>query len=86
MFGGLGGFVLPLLFAYTKVWSGFPTSTFFVLFLLTSACFVWMHLTVVRMLHQESPDLARHLESPAAAPADQLTTQAFRPGPRRDTP
>ena len=44
MFGGLGGFVLPLLFAYTKVWSGFPTSTFFVLFLLTTACFVWMHL------------------------------------------
>jgi len=60
MFGGLGGFVLPLLFAYTKVWSGFPTSTFFVLFLLTSACFVWMHLTVVQMLHHESPDLAQH--------------------------
>ena len=68
MFGGLGGFVLPLLFAYTKVWSGFPTSTFFVLFLLTSTCFAWMHLTVVRMLHHESPELARHLESTAAAP------------------
>ena len=69
MFGGLGGFVLPLLFAYTKVWSGFPTSTFFVLFLLTTTCFVWMHLTVVRMLHQESPELARHLETTAAVAA-----------------
>ena len=69
MFGGLGGFVLPLLFAYTKVWSGLPTSTFVVLFLLTSTCFVWMHLTVLRMLHQESPELARHLESPAAVAA-----------------
>ena len=66
MFGGLGGFLLPPLFAYTKVWSGFPSSTFFVLFLLTAACFVWMHWTVVHMLHHESPGLARHLETPAA--------------------
>jgi NNP family nitrate/nitrite transporter-like MFS transporter len=67
MFGGLGGFVLPPLFAYTKQWSGFPTSTFFVLFLLTVACMVWMHLTVVKMLHQESPDLARDFEAPGSA-------------------
>ncbi|CCH72731.1 MFS transporter [Nostocoides australiense] len=66
MFGGLGGFVLPPLFAYTKQWSGFPTSTFFVLFLLTAVCAVWMHWTVVHMLHKENPELARHLEAPAA--------------------
>lgn len=64
MLGGLGGFVLPPLFAYTKSWSGFPSSTFFVLFVLTAMCAVWMHWTVVHMLHQESPELARHLESP----------------------
>ncbi|MFN8045754.1 MAG: nitrate/nitrite transporter [Dermatophilaceae bacterium] len=70
MFGGLGGFVLPPLFAYTKQWSGFPTSTFFVLFLLTVACMAWMHWTVVHMLHQQSPELARELEKPtASAPA-----------------
>lgn len=67
MFGGLGGFFLPPLFAYTKVWSGFPSSTFFVLFVLTVLCAVWMHWTVVHMLHQETPELARHIESPAAA-------------------
>ncbi|WP_110182990.1 MFS transporter [Nocardioides solisilvae] len=67
MLGGLGGFFLPPLFAYTKAWSGFPTSTFFVLFLLTAACAVWMHWTVVHMLHHESPELARHLESPTDA-------------------
>ncbi|MGB4967309.1 MAG: MFS transporter, partial [Candidatus Saccharimonadales bacterium] len=66
MFGGLGGFVLPPLFAYTKEWSGFPTSTFFVLFVLTVICALWMHWTVVRMLHQQTPELARHLESPTA--------------------
>jgi NNP family nitrate/nitrite transporter-like MFS transporter len=50
-----------------RQWSGFPTSTFFVLFLLTAACAIWMHWTVVHMLHKESPDLARHLESPSGA-------------------
>ncbi len=64
MFGGLGGFFLPLLFAYTKALSGFPSSTFLVLFVLTAACLVWMHWTVVHMLHQGSPELSRHLERP----------------------
>jgi NNP family nitrate/nitrite transporter-like MFS transporter len=65
MLGGLGGFFLPPLFAYTKSWTGLPSSTFLVLFLLTGACAVWMHLTVVRMLHHESPQLATHIEKPA---------------------
>lgn len=62
MLGGLGGFFLPPLFAYTKVWSGFPTSTFFVLFVLTAVCALWMHWTVIHMLHSQSPELARDLE------------------------
>src|SRR5690606_31171215 len=72
MLGGLGGFFLPPLFAYTQAWSGFPTSTFFVLFLLTAVCLVWMHLTVVRMLHERSPEVSDDLEAPvptAPAPA-----------------
>lgn len=64
MFGGLGGFVLPPLFAYTKQWSGFPSSTFFVLFLLTGICAVWMHLTVLRMHREHSPEIADHIERP----------------------
>jgi NNP family nitrate/nitrite transporter-like MFS transporter len=67
MLGGLGGFFLPPLFAYTKAWSGFPSSTFFVLFLLTALCALWMPGPVVHMLHQQSPDLARHIESPPTA-------------------
>ncbi|MCC2593713.1 MFS transporter [Tessaracoccus sp. OS52] len=62
--GGLGGFFLPPLFAYTKQWSGFPTSTFFVIFLVTALCAIWMHLTVVRMLHDQSPELAGTIEMP----------------------
>ncbi len=64
MLGGLGGFFLPPMFAYTKAWFGFPSSTFFVLFILAAICALWMHWTVVRMLHSESPDLARHIENP----------------------
>lgn len=73
MLGGLGGFFLPPLFAYTKAWFGFPSSTFFVLFVLTLASAVWMHWTVVRMLHAQSPELAGRLEHP---------DDDRRPGPR----
>ncbi len=70
MLGGLGGFFLPPLFAYTKAWSGFPSSTFFVLFILTAICLAWMHWTVVHMLHADSPELARHIERPTKAPEE----------------
>ena len=68
MLGGLGGFFLPPLFAYTTAWSGFPTSTFFVIFLLTALCLVWMHLTVVRMLHERSPEVSADIEVPTQGP------------------
>jgi NNP family nitrate/nitrite transporter-like MFS transporter len=64
MLGGLGGFFLPPLFAYSQRWTGLPSSTFFVLFLLTAVCSVWMHWTVVHMLHTQSPELATALEAP----------------------
>jgi MFS transporter, NNP family, nitrate/nitrite transporter len=66
MLGALGGFSLPPLFAYVTQWTGLPSSTFLVLFLLTLVCAVWMHRTVVQMLHQESPELAEHFERPEA--------------------
>lgn len=72
MLGGLGGFALPPLFAYTKDWFGFPSSTFFVLFLLTAACAIWMHWTVVHMLHRGSPDLQDYFEPPPPFNPDHL--------------
>jgi NNP family nitrate/nitrite transporter-like MFS transporter len=72
MLGGLGGFALPPLFAYTKDWFGFPSSTFFVLFLLTAACAIWMHWTVVHMLHQGSPHLQDYFEPPPPFNPDHL--------------
>lgn len=64
MLGGLGGFFLPPLFAYTKTWSGFPSSTFFCIFILVAICGIWMHLTIVKMLHDKSPELAGRIDTP----------------------
>jgi len=49
MIGGLGGFVLPIAFGALNEWTGMWTSCFMLLFVVVSACLVWMHLTVRRM-------------------------------------
>ena len=60
--GALGGFFLPPLFAYTTAWTGMPQSTFAVLFAVTAVAAFWMHRTVVRILHDASPELANRFE------------------------
>jgi NNP family nitrate/nitrite transporter-like MFS transporter len=60
--GALGGFFLPPLFAYAQRFTGMPQSTFAVLFLLTLGTALWMHLTVVKMLHRASPELKHKFE------------------------
>ena len=77
--GALGGFFLPPLFAYTTRWTGLPQSTFFVLFLMTLVAAVWMHVTVVKLLHTASPGLANKFER------DQIESSEIPPAkaPRR---
>ncbi|MBK6762177.1 MAG: NarK/NasA family nitrate transporter [Micrococcales bacterium] len=73
--GALGGFFLPPMFAYATAWSGAPQATFGVLFVVTLAATLWMHFTVVKMLHQASPELTNKFEhdhSPEI-PADEMT-------------
>ena len=62
MLGGLGGFFLPPLFAYTKTWSGFPSSTFFCIFILVAICAIWMHVTIHRMMTRATPETASLIE------------------------
>ncbi len=57
LLGALGGFLLPLLFAYGAKITGFPQTTFFVLFLITGISYLWLHLVVMRLLRQATPDL-----------------------------
>jgi NNP family nitrate/nitrite transporter-like MFS transporter len=67
MLGALGGFFLLPAFGYAVELTGLPTALFGVLFLLTLVSAVWMHLTVVRMLHGRSPELADKFDNPARA-------------------
>ena len=60
--GALGGFLLPPLFVYVREWTGLPQSTFIVLFLLTLAATLWMHLAIIKMLNQASPQLKKHID------------------------
>ena len=57
MFGGLGGALLPPLFAYTKEVTGFEQSTFAVLFVLVLFCLLWLHRTVWNMNHDSGDPL-----------------------------
>lgn len=49
MFGGLGGALLPPLFASTKAATGLPQSTFVVLLALVVFCIAWLHRAVWNM-------------------------------------
>ena len=60
--GALGGFFLVPLFALVREWTGLPQSTFVVLFVLTAVAALWMHITIVRMLHRASPELHDRLD------------------------
>lgn len=62
LLGALGGFFLPLLFAYSFKLTGIPQTTFAVLFLITLASAVWMHLVVLKILKQATPHLEHVFE------------------------
>lgn len=66
MLGGLGGFFLPLMFSYTQAATGLWPSAFLILFLFTLVSLLWMHWTIHRMLHQESPHLGDEIDIPEA--------------------
>jgi NNP family nitrate/nitrite transporter-like MFS transporter len=63
LFGALGGFFLPLLFAYSFGATGIPQTTFAILFLVTLGSFVWMHLVVLKLLKQATPHLDHLFET-----------------------
>lgn len=60
--GALGGFLLPPLFVSVRGWTGLPQSTFIVLFLITFVATLWMHIVIMKMLHQASPTLKNQID------------------------
>ncbi|MEZ5928701.1 MAG: MFS transporter [Parvularculaceae bacterium] len=49
LMGGLGGFVLPILFGLLNDLTGIWTSCFMLLFVIVSASLIWMHLAIRHM-------------------------------------
>ena len=73
MLGGLGGFFLPLMFSYGQQATGMWSSAFVVLFGFVLASLLWMHWTIHRMLHDQSPQLEDVIDRPEAG-SDVLVT------------
>lgn len=62
MLGALGGFFLPPLFAWFNTLTLIPQSTFFLMFLITTVSFGWLHVTVMSLLQKASPTLENQLD------------------------
>lgn len=67
LLGALGGFFLPLLFAYAYERTGVPQTTFFILLMFTGASLLWLHLTIIKMMHEASPQLATRFDQPRSS-------------------
>ncbi len=46
MLGGLGGFFLPPAFAYIEQWTGWTSTPFIVMTVITGATLIWMHMVI----------------------------------------
>lgn len=62
LLGAPGGFFLPPLFAYAYQATGIPQTTFVILFLITAASLVWLHVVVQRILREATPQLRNRFE------------------------
>ncbi|MGA4669980.1 MFS transporter [Propionibacteriaceae bacterium Y1923] len=75
MLGGLGGFFLPLMFSYGQELTGMWSSAFVVLFGFTLVSLLWMHWTIHRMLHDQSPQLEDEIDIRVAEEPVLATTE-----------
>jgi NNP family nitrate/nitrite transporter-like MFS transporter len=62
LLGALGGFFLPLLFAYAFNFTKLPQSTFMILFAVTALSFLCLNWVVWRIMHNASPTLKHQFE------------------------
>lgn len=70
MLGALGGFFLPLMFTTILELTWPLQTTFFVLFIITTISYMWLHWTVVAMLQRASPALENQVDYKDALPSD----------------
>ena len=63
LLGALGGFFLPLFFAYAYKATGIPRPPSPFCFLITIASFAWLHWVVWHLLHEATPQLKNQFDS-----------------------
>lgn len=61
--GGLGGFFCPIIFGYLLEGTGLWTSSWMFMLAVSIVCLIWMHRVIQKMMHKESPELMRKIES-----------------------
>ncbi|MFV8328443.1 MFS transporter [Flavobacterium sp. ZS1P14] len=62
MIGGLGGFIGPIVFGYLLAFTGFWTSSWLFIFVLSIVCLIWMHKTIIKIFRKETPGFTRDIE------------------------
>ncbi|MBK0370450.1 MFS transporter [Flavobacterium agrisoli] len=62
MIGGLGGFIGPIVFGYLLSFTGFWTSSWMFILILSLICLIWMHRVIVKMTHERLPDYAKDID------------------------
>ncbi|MCP4839746.1 MAG: NarK/NasA family nitrate transporter [Planctomycetes bacterium] len=60
--GGLGGFVLPVIFGYLLRGTGLWTTSWMFLLVVACICLMWMHRVVRRVTREHAPELLRRIE------------------------
>lgn len=62
MIGGLGGFFCPIIFGYLLTCTGFWSSSWIFILLLSAACLIWMHITVTKIMNEKQPNLSKEMD------------------------
>jgi NNP family nitrate/nitrite transporter-like MFS transporter len=62
MIGGLGGFFGPIIFGYLLTSTGFWSSSWIFILVLSAICLIWMHRTVTKIMNEKQPELSKVME------------------------
>lgn len=62
LIGGLGGFFGPIIFSYLLQFTGLWSSSWIFIFIFSSICLIWMHITITRMMNEKQPTLSREID------------------------
>ncbi|PKB15837.1 nitrate/nitrite transporter [Flavobacterium sp. 5] len=62
MIGGLGGFIGPIVFGYLLSSTGFWTSSWLFIFVLSLVCLIWMHRIIGKMSREKLPEMAQDMD------------------------